>query len=327
MRTNLVKNPSFETNLTGWTWTGGVAIRTNAYGTQMWSGLGLRSGGYMLQATADGTNRYLTVSQVSATDSFAVTPGQWVGVSALVASDIPAPGGVRVDVVCRGTATTYHASGVFQPSSFYAGRRIVYAFQVPATGSTAEVRVQGDSGSATFLAATNRIWADNIIAAVAATEAEALAAVTPYFDGSFPQTDTLEFGWEGAPHASASFEREWGAPVLSDGVTSIVPPLLTDEHESPSRNRVHALLGDAAPDVTLRPMGARTGTLECFCRTRMDALALLDMHRPGGPFTLAGGGPDMGMRYTLAEGQGPRLRREMPFRRWVVTIPYQEVAT
>lgn len=326
MRTNLVKNPSFENDLTGWGTVAGTQIRTSFYGAQMWAGLGFRSGSWMLQATSDGTNAYLTTQQASG-QGFAVAPGLWVGVSALVASDIPAPGRVRVDVQCEGTATTYHAEPVNDPSPFYAGRRVLYAFQVPATATTARVRIQGFSGSAALLAATNRIWADNVIAVVAATEAEALATLVPYFDGSFPRTDDVEYGWEGPPHASASFEREWGPAMLSDGVASIAVPLLTDEHESPSRNRVHALLGDAAPDVTLRPMGARTGTLECYCPTRLDALALLNMHRPGGPFTLTGGGPDMGMRYTLAEGQGPRLRREMPFRRWVVRIPYQEVAT
>lgn len=209
MRTNLVKNPSFEVDLTGWTWSSGAAIRTTSYGTQMWAGLGFRSGSWMLQATANGTSRYLTLRQAPATDSFAVMPGLWVGVSALVASDIPAPGRVRVDVQCDGTETTYHAEPVNAPSPFYAGRRVLYAFQVPATATTATLRIQGDSGSATLLASTNRIWADNIIAAAAATEAEALAAVTPYFDGSTPDTERVRYDWSGVAHASTSTATDW----------------------------------------------------------------------------------------------------------------------
>ncbi|WP_157257594.1 hypothetical protein [Oerskovia sp. Root918] len=233
MRTNLVRNPSFEVDLTGWGTVAGAQIRATAYGTQMWAGLGLRSGGSMLQATSDGTNAYLTTQQATG-QGFAVAPGQWVGVSALVASDIPAPGRVRVDVQCEGTATTYHAEPVNSPSTFYAGRRVHYAFQVPATAATARVRVQGFSGSTALLAATNRIWADNIIASVAATQAEALAAVTPYFDGDTPDTVDLTYSWSGAAHASTSLatatpglrvERlpDAGAPQAGITVTGLAP--------------------------------------------------------------------------------------------------------
>lgn len=321
MRTNLIPNPSFEVDTSGWLPTAATLSRSLA------SQFPWPLGSAALQFTSDGSSPYASAIQLAA-DGVPVVPGQWVTYRAWVCSEQASTGVLaRLQIIFSGTATTY-SSGAWESAPFYTGKMVTLSALVPATATSVRVQAQIFSGDvAVNLTSARRGWLDQVIVAVGATRAETESAVTPYFDGSFPWTDLLEFGWEGTPHASASFEREWGPAMLSDGVASIAVPLLTDEHESPSRNRVHALLGDAAPDVTLRPMGARTGTLECYCPTRLDALALLNMHRPGGPFTLTGGGPDMGMRYTLAEGQGPRLRREMPFRRWVVTIPYQEVAT
>ena len=192
LRRNLITNPSFEAG-TGWTVIGGSVLLTDTFASQMWDGAG--SGNRHAQASSDGSSAYLTLLQDSAT-IWSVTPGKWVGVAVLAASDTTGVKGVRSDVVCYGDATTYNRSGEFIPSGFYTGSRIVYAFQAPSGATTARVRVQMYSGdSATLLPEGARLWADSIVSTVAETREGALAAVSTYFDGDTPDTDTLGYRW------------------------------------------------------------------------------------------------------------------------------------
>lgn len=188
VRNNLVANPSFETNLDGWETALGTSTRTSSYGDTMWPALGYRSGGWMLQAVANGTNASMSVSQTSGS-AIPVTPGQWIAVSMLVASDIPAPGRARMQVVFYGSATTTSPEPVNDPSLFYAGRLAVYAFQVPATATTARIGVVGYSGSSALLPNTRRIWMDDVRAATSSSEAGALAKVAPFYPGSSSADD------------------------------------------------------------------------------------------------------------------------------------------
>src|SRR5699024_6633812 len=105
-------------------------------------------------------------------------------------------------------------------SPIYAGRRIVYAFQVPASATRAQLRVQMYSGSAASLPAGRRLWADDAVMVVAESEASALAAVATYFDGDTPSGATdneSHYRWTGTPHASPS---EKYLPALDIGESS-----------------------------------------------------------------------------------------------------------
>lgn len=220
-RRNLVTNPSFEVDTSGWTGGGGVLSRYSGASPPWWPGHPeVSRGGYSALVTADGTSPYLTLAQ-SAGAQFPVTPGKWVGVTALVATDAlgtHVARGARVDVALYGTgATQYAASGAFEQSVFYTGRRVVYAFQVPATVAGGRVRVQAFSGSTGIsLASGQRMWADAIMTAEADTEAEALAAVQTYIDGATLDAPPFTYEWEGAANASASVEM---AVVSQDTIT------------------------------------------------------------------------------------------------------------
>lgn len=212
--TNLVTNPSFEVDTTGWAPGGGTIATYNSSSSSWWPDFtqvprGIRD----VVATADGANSYLTIAQDSSSQ-FTLTPGKWVGVHALVASDglgTNASRGVRVDVALYGGATTqYAASGNFEQSTFYTGRRIMYAFQVPADVTGGRVRIQAFSGNTgTVIATGQRLWADCIMAVQAETQAEALAAVSTYFDGSTATADATGgvryvHAFTGTAHASTS---------------------------------------------------------------------------------------------------------------------------
>src|SRR5699024_12497779 len=184
--TNHLTNPSFE-SVGDWFTGDGTLTYNTSFKERMWDGQ--TSGSTIAQVAADGSNSYLTLTQ-HATTRPTVTPGQWVGVAMFVAHDPSGVLGVRSDVVCSGSATTYHTSGDFVSSPFYAGRRIVYAFQVPASAARAQLRVHMYSGSAASLPAGRRLWVDDAVMVVAESEASALAAVATYFDGDTPSGAT-----------------------------------------------------------------------------------------------------------------------------------------
>ena len=198
--TNSLTNPSFEA-VGGWGAIAGKLTYDTSFKGRMWGGQ--TSGATIGQVTADGSSNYLTLLQDGGTRP-TVKPGQWVGVAALVASDTTGVKGVRADVVCSGSATTYHRSGDFIASPFYEGRRIVYAIQVPQSGVRAQLRIQMYSGSTSAIPSGRRMWVDDATMVVADTESDALAAVESYFDGDTPASGDKHYRWTGTPHASTS---------------------------------------------------------------------------------------------------------------------------
>lgn len=206
---NFVPNPSFEAPdpATSWVFSNATAVRTTSFHEQMWPDYGYGSGPFLLQMTATGNGNYITLTQRS-TSAVDVVPGQWIGVSVLVAGDTlggAAGSGFRSDVVTtNGTTSSYHASGAFEPAGWYTGRRIIYAIQVPADRTQAYVRVQGYSGSGTDIASGQRMWVDDVMAVVAETEADALAAVSRYLDGDTEAPDVAWASWDGTEKDSAS---------------------------------------------------------------------------------------------------------------------------
>lgn len=206
-RRNLIPNPSFEVDLSGWTINGATLARTTTY-PLMWGGL--RAGSAIAQADATGSSTIMDMLQ-DASKSIPVVADQWIAVAALVATDSGVT--VRSQVRFTGAATTTLGSP-YVPATFYAGTRLVSAFQVPAGATAAQVGIRGYSGSATPLPAGARMWSDAFISATAATEAEALAQVQTYFDGSTAPEPGRYVAWDGPAHGSSSTEY-----VLTDGVT------------------------------------------------------------------------------------------------------------
>jgi len=65
-------------------------------------------------------------------------------------------------------------------------------------------------------------------------------------------------------------------------------PVLINGYRSAraARNVLHPIIGSAAPSVTLRAAGLRTGTLAMLCETLADALALEAAHAAAGTLQL-----------------------------------------
>lgn len=69
------------------------------------------------------------------------------------------------------------------------------------------------------------------------------------------------------------------ATTISDGTTTITPELVLGyQANQETRNVLHTILGNATPDVTLRPANLRTGTLEMLFLTAEDANVAREMH-------------------------------------------------
>jgi hypothetical protein len=117
--------------------------------------------------------------------------------------------------------------------------------------------------------------------------------------------------------------------TITDGVTSTQPLLvLTASHERAGGTIVHDVLDRPEdPDVTLRAPGTRQGTLELFYDDQADALAADALHAAAVVLALADtADPSKDMNYVVPRGATLGLRREIPHARWIVTVPYREVA-
>lgn len=116
--------------------------------------------------------------------------------------------------------------------------------------------------------------------------------------------------------------------ITITGGNAATTPLdcLTAEQRRPARTLVHEPIGRAdAPDYTLRPAGLRTGTLELFYAVEADAYAAEAMHRAPAAFTYTDTvTPAKNMRYVVADGD-LAVRREVPYARWIVSVPFKEV--
>lgn len=115
--------------------------------------------------------------------------------------------------------------------------------------------------------------------------------------------------------------------TISDGTTSVVPvSVLTPGHTRTARTITHDVLGERAdPDVTLRPATTRRGVLELFFDDETDALTADTLHSTSVVLTLTDTvNATKNMSY-VATGGEVETRREVPYARWIVTVPYRQV--
>jgi hypothetical protein len=107
-----------------------------------------------------------------------------------------------------------------------------------------------------------------------------------------------------------------------------VSPLLVLTYET-TRNVptvVHRIIGRGDPDVTLQPAGLRSGTLDFLCASYADADSVVVLLTTPGVLTLTDDDvPSAGMAFVVT---GDLLAREddQGTSRWIVSVPYAEVA-
>lgn len=185
-RRNLVLNPSFEPGVNFWARSGaGVgAFEVTDWQPSMWTsahgGPGGRAGTNILHWDATGTNAAWIVQGTAA--HIPVTPGEWMGASALVAADTASIVGVELQF--RSGTTTVSSVSDVRPAPFFAGRVSTVVGQVPAGADRARILLHLRNPSGGWPAAGQRAWADAVLAIKASTEAEAWAQLSlGYFDG------------------------------------------------------------------------------------------------------------------------------------------------
>lgn len=113
--------------------------------------------------------------------------------------------------------------------------------------------------------------------------------------------------------------------TITNGLTNIEPVLvLPYEFEYVQANLVHEVPGAPYPDVTIRPAGARTGTLQILFVGLADALAAAELHLTGEVLELTDTvNPLMDMQYVPIDTT--RLVQQESINPWFLLVPFQEV--
>lgn len=147
---------------------------------------------------------------------------------------------------------------------------------------------------------------------------EKASALDAYFDGSTEPLGHNTFAWTGAANASMS---------VVNGPSIASPDLVTDyNYQREARTIVHTTIAGSEPDISLRPIGLRNGTLNMFCKDRATATRVENLHLE--PFTLYLDATDdepTASMYYVATGQ-ISVAYDSQYRTWKVSVAYQEVA-
>lgn len=164
----------------------------------------------------------------------------------------------------------------------------------------------------------------------------------PYFSPAKPGTHSVLIDSDGEPYWVAGTDVAGakqinldsdGTPFYVDtavivGVGETFPHLVLGyELNFESRNIIHNVLDRSDPEVTLHEPLSRSGTLELFYLTEATALAAVNMHRQRDRFVFTDSDrPALNMTYVVDEGTITVTLDDETRVRWVVSIPYREVA-
>lgn len=201
--TNVVQNPSFENGITTWSPAGCTATVTSSF-SQM-----TKSGGNIAQCVADNTVVVPSIAVINSSYRPAVTPGQWVGLTAFLATESGYE--VRVQINWRDAAgvTISNVASPWLVGSFYTGANPQIVAQAPALTASVGYYLQWRNPADTVsnMISGKRMWADAVFAVVRDTQEEAQFWTNfPYWDGNTTSPD-FTFAWTGTAHASSSTIR------------------------------------------------------------------------------------------------------------------------
>lgn len=108
---------------------------------------------------------------------------------------------------------------------------------------------------------------------------------------------------------------------------AIVPDLvMTFESGDQSGNIIHPIAGRPNPDVTLSEASLSVGTLRQFYLTYAAAEAARQFQRAAAAFTITA--PDMPWlpSYFVVDGVIRRAQQDQNRQRWMLEVPFQEIA-
>lgn len=113
--------------------------------------------------------------------------------------------------------------------------------------------------------------------------------------------------------------------TITNGNASVTPVLVVEyAHRRSTRSIVHDVIGDAIPDVTLRPAGTREGTLRAVCTDPADVTTLDAMLAAPAVITVTSDDEPRldGLRFVVA-GDDTEVRLAGS-RTWEITWTYRE---
>ena len=192
-RTNLITNPSFETNTTGWlnAQNGGVSRSSAFFRT------GLYSAETTMSSTTDSNIAYTTVTFPSA-GTYRYSTYTYIPVGSSLA-------GRSINVAREGGTATITAESTTTLGTLVAGSwvRTVRSITCSSAGTAVMVhRISGTLSSAVGL----KLYTDSVLC-------ESGTLTLPYFDGSYsdPEAKAISTSWIGASNSSTSTMLYWTA--------------------------------------------------------------------------------------------------------------------
>lgn len=116
------------------------------------------------------------------------------------------------------------------------------------------------------------------------------------------------------------------ANTITDGTTVITPELILGwDATQETRNVIHTIIGKAAPDVTLKTAGLRTGTLELLFLTAADAITARTMLTQALPFLIESDEAFLDNFRFVVAGAISSVLEDTTRSLWTLSIDFQEV--
>lgn len=201
--TNLIKNPSFETGISG---VGKVGTTVTLTASTYAPGLVVGAGGLMVDVGAGANSNTYIFQTVD------VTAGNWLAAALNVRANSDYLGSVRLGIMFYDSTGASIAGSLTKsapfdpPSNSTGGARYSFSALAPANAKTANVYVYsyGDTAGSTAPAAGTRYFTDAWAACESATQAQAEYMIAQYFDGSYAPSLEFKTAWTGTAHASTS---------------------------------------------------------------------------------------------------------------------------
>jgi len=211
LRTNLITNPSFETNTTGWTTLGTMSIaRTTSTACVGSASAQLTNGSGASFLSAYPSSRIPVVNGETYTFSYYIknstSTAQW---QATISG---------FDVSSGGTRVAFQDGG-FNTINTSAWIRLFVTWTIPAGVTYIEPKIQNGSGETA-----------GGVAFVDAVLLEKSATLTNYFDGYSALEPNVSYSWSGSANASTSLRQVYGG-LFSDEVKPAGAVKITSDNQ------------------------------------------------------------------------------------------------
>ncbi|ALY10300.1 tail protein [Arthrobacter phage Sonny] len=324
MLVNYIQNPTYEDSTSSpWATSDATASITESF-QQM-----AQDGTKIMQIVANGTTASPGINLGTSTTRVPVTSGQWLGMSAFVATE-NFNYQTRLQIGWRdesGASLGYFATP-YTATPFYGGGKPVLVIQAPEGTVSAALYIQYRNGNdiGGLVPAGKRMWVDASRAHVGNSEQEVRDWLAqPFWSGDTPSDSKYVYGWTGAPASSPSYRVDrldllhawtrkfWGtlpnayrmADAVQDPAIGYFPLLRwlngVGALAGEMRDLSDAIWNNELTDVTKTPDAALRWIAQILGMSESQrAVSLTDLRAAVAELT-AGGRPAIGTRRSIAE--------------------------